>query len=119
MEMRIVPDIVTLSVQETSPDDDEWVALLAKRMLALSDPMRLRALHILVCSAEDTVSVAELAQLLGSRTQSNVSTHLQRLVFAGFLECRRFEGRHYYRVRQEAIRQAFSELLSYTGMERG
>jgi DNA-binding transcriptional ArsR family regulator len=112
-EVSLVSDISTLSSNEK-----QRCMLLAKRMEAFSHPTRLRALHILAHSPENTVSVKVLTDLLGVAKQATISRHIQRLVLAGFLECVELRGngldiRHCYHVRRDAISDALDELCSY------
>ena len=66
---------------------EEALLLVARRFAVLSDPMRLRLLHLLL---EGERSVNVLAEAAGG-TQANVSRHLQTLARAGIVT-RRKEG---------------------------
>jgi DNA-binding transcriptional ArsR family regulator len=94
-------------------------ALLARRLRALANPVRLRALRILFAAAEQTVSVNRLTELLATVAQSRVSVHIKALVRAGFLEGAyssiRGTTERFYHVNLRAIQEALSEILCYIG----
>lgn len=69
------------------PLTEEALALVARRFAVLSEPMRLRLLHLLF---EGEKNVNTLVELTGG-TQANVSRHLQTLTQAHIL-ARRKEG---------------------------
>jgi DNA-binding transcriptional ArsR family regulator len=66
---------------------DDALALVARRFAILSEPMRLRLLHILMGGARHVNALAEAA----GGTQANISRHLQTLADAGLVS-RRKEG---------------------------
>jgi ArsR family transcriptional regulator len=69
-----------------SPLNNEAAELIARRFLALSDPMRLRIVDLLRARGE--ASVRELTEALGS-SQQNVSKHLATLHAEGFVSRRK------------------------------
>ena len=69
------------------PLSDEALTLVARRFAVLSEPMRLRLLHVLF---DGEKSVNALAEAAGS-SQANASRHLQTLAEAGLVQ-RRKEG---------------------------
>lgn len=73
--------------KESHALSDDALALVARRFAILSEPMRLRLLHILM---EGERHVNALAEAAGG-TQANVSRHLQTLAEAGIVG-RRKEG---------------------------
>jgi DNA-binding transcriptional ArsR family regulator len=68
---------------------DEALELISRRFALLSEPLRLRLIHVLF---EGERNVGELVEATGG-TQANVSRHLQALTQAGLLK-RRKEGLH-------------------------
>jgi DNA-binding transcriptional ArsR family regulator len=78
---------------------EESLLQIARRFAVLSEPMRLRLLHVLM-SGEQSVNL--LAELTGG-TQANISRHLQTLADAGMVS-RRKEGLHvFYAVADPSI----------------
>ncbi len=75
------------SAKKVRPMSAEALELVARRFAVLSEPMRLRLLHVLF---EGEQPVNALVELTGG-TQTNVSRHLQTLADAG-LVARRKEG---------------------------
>lgn len=68
--------------------NDDLLALLAERLRALGDPMRLRLMRAL---AGGERTVGELVALVGT-SQPNVSRHIHRLEQAGWVARRRAGG---------------------------
>jgi DNA-binding transcriptional ArsR family regulator len=68
----------------TRPSDD-LLGLIAERLKAMADPMRLRILHELEAGE---VCVGDLAERVGG-SAANVSKHLAVLRSAGLVRCRR------------------------------
>lgn len=64
--------------------DEEQARLLASRIKALADPIRLRLVSLLACSESGEVCACDLPQLLG-RKQPTISHHLKLLAEAGFV----------------------------------
>ena len=78
---------------------EESLLQIARRFAVLSEPMRLRLLHVLM-SGEQSVNM--LAELTGG-TQANISRHLQTLAEAGMVS-RRKDGLHvFYAVSDPSI----------------
>ena len=78
---------------------EESLLQIARRFAVLSEPMRLRLLHVLM-SGEQSVNM--LAELTGG-TQANISRHLQTLAEAGMVS-RRKDGLHvFYAVADPSI----------------
>lgn len=73
--------------KESHALSDDALALVARRFAILSEPMRLRLLHILMGGERHVNALAEAA----GGTQANVSRHLQTLADAGMVS-RRKEG---------------------------
>jgi ArsR family transcriptional regulator len=69
------------------PLSNEALELISQRFAVLSEPMRLRLIHLLF---EGEKNVSQLVEASGG-TQANVSRHLQTLTTAGVL-ARRKEG---------------------------
>jgi ArsR family transcriptional regulator len=70
---------------------EESLVQIARRFAVLSEPMRLRLLHVLMRGEQ---SVNTLAELTGG-TQANISRHLQTLAEAGMVS-RRKQGLHVF-----------------------
>src|SRR5690242_12676762 len=78
---------------------EEALGLIAARFRILSEPMRLKLLHVL---GRDEMSVGDLVQATGGG-QANVSKHLSLLLDAGIVR-RRKEGLSvFYRVSDGTI----------------
>ena len=78
---------------------EESLLQIARRFAVLSEPMRLRLLHVLMSGEQ---SVNTLAELTGG-TQANISRHLQTLAEAGMVS-RRKDGLHvFYAVADRSI----------------
>lgn len=75
---------------------DEFVALVARRFAALSEPMRIKLLDALHVGGE--TSVTDLAATLGA-THANVSKHLNMLFAEGIVSRRKQQTKFLYRVR--------------------
>jgi len=76
------------------PLPDGLVELIARRLRAVAEPMRIRLLDRL---RDGEATVGELADALGA-SQQNVSKHLTVLADAGILGRRRDGNRVYYRI---------------------
>lgn len=74
---------------------EEEAAALAERFQALSDPIRIKALHLLHTRGE--MCACELQVVLGV-TASNLSFHLQALRHARFVKSRKDGKRIFYRL---------------------
>src|SRR6186997_48455 len=81
------------------PVPEDLAELIAQRLRAIAEPLRIRLLDRL---RDGEASVNELATLVGA-TQQNVSKHLSVLAGVGILG-RRKEGNHvYYRIVDEGV----------------
>ena len=78
---------------------EERLISIARRFAVLSEPMRLRLLHVLM---EGEQSVNALAGLTGG-TQANISRHLQTLAEAGMVGRRKHGLRVFYNVSDNSI----------------
>lgn len=91
-------------------------ALLASRLKAIADPVRLAILYRLPATAEnchELYNVSELAEEIGV-TQPTISYHLRSLKQAGLVHCRKMCRDVYYWVDHEAMTEMldqFSGLL--------
>lgn len=91
-------------------------ALLASRLKAVADPIRLEILFRLPASAEECdelYNVSELAEEIGV-TQPTISYHLKSLKQAGLVHCRKMCRDVYYWVDHQAMTEMldrFSQLL--------
>ncbi|MEL7158758.1 MAG: metalloregulator ArsR/SmtB family transcription factor [Actinomycetota bacterium] len=65
--------------------DDEQAAVLAGRLKALADPVRLRLVSLVACAEQGEVCACDLPTIL-ERSQPTVSHHLKLLVEAGILD---------------------------------
>lgn len=65
--------------------DDEQAMVLAARLKALADPVRLRLVSLVACSPQGEVCACDLPTVL-DRKQPTISHHLKLLVEAGILE---------------------------------
>ena len=70
---------------------EESLVQIARRFAVLSEPMRLRLLHVLMRGEQSVNALAELTD----GTQANISRHLQTLAEAGMVS-RRKEGLHVF-----------------------
>jgi ArsR family transcriptional regulator len=80
---------------------NEAIEAIADRFRLLSEPMRLRILHLL---REGEMTVGELTNRLGI-TQPNASKHLRTLQEAGILRRNQRGNLVYYSIRDESIFQ--------------
>lgn len=103
-------------------DEKQRATSLARRIRALGDPLRLRAVRALAEHPEDTVNVTRLQKLLATKSQGTLSRHLQVLMSAGFLEVSEKKHLigvpHYYRVRSDAINDTLDTLRSFVGVSQ-
>jgi DNA-binding transcriptional ArsR family regulator len=81
------------------PIPEDLAELIAQRLRAIAEPMRIRLLDRL---REGEACVNELVTATGA-SQQNVSKHLQVLLEAGILGRRREGNRVYYRVVDEGV----------------
>jgi len=78
-----------------SPEpSEELFGRIADRLKALSDPNRLKILHLL---EDRELNVSEILAAVGG-SQANVSKHLARMRLAGLVAARRDGPNVYYRV---------------------
>ena len=85
-----------------SPLNNEAAELIARRFLALSDPLRLRIVDLLRARGE--ASVRELTEALGS-SQQNVSKHLATLHAEGFVSRRKQGTSSIYSIADPGVHQ--------------
>jgi DNA-binding transcriptional ArsR family regulator len=78
---------------------DDVLELIAARFKAMSEPMRLKILHILM---EGEMTVNQLVGRTGSG-QANISKHLSRLLEAGTVSRRKAGLCVYYSIADESI----------------
>ena len=78
---------------------EERLTSIARRFAVLSEPMRLRLLHVLMDGEQ---SVNALAEITGG-TQANISRHLQTLAEAGMVGRRKHGLRVFYAVSDNSI----------------
>ncbi|MGF1596784.1 MAG: metalloregulator ArsR/SmtB family transcription factor [Acidimicrobiales bacterium] len=64
--------------------DEETAQVLAVRLKALADPVRIRLVSLLACTPGGELCACDLPALLG-RTQPTISHHLKLLTDAGFV----------------------------------
>lgn len=88
---------------------------LASRFHALSDPQRLKILHLLMTRSE--MCVCELMEVLGL-TQSNVSFHINVLKQARFIRGRKAGKWIFYSLDREAVLQFSDECRRIFGIGR-
>jgi len=81
------------------PLPDDLVELIARRLRAMGEPMRIRLLDRLRDGEE---TVGDLSAALGA-SQQNVSKHLAVLADVGILGRRRDGNRVYYRIVDEGV----------------
>ena len=82
------------------PVTDEMIEEVARRFALLSDPTRLRILHVLLEEGEQPVQ--KLAKATGV-ARANVSQHLSRLLGAGMVGRRRVGQSIHYSVVDETL----------------
>lgn len=77
--------------------------LYARFFSVLSDPTRVRLIHLLLNAPEPGLTVSQLVAAIGA-PQSRVSTHLGCLRWCGFVQDER-QGKYvYYRILDERVR---------------
>src|SRR5579875_2361482 len=98
---RDVPGVTGEAQGQLSVGDAE---LYARFFQVLSDPTRVRLLHLLLEAPETGRTVSELVAALGA-PQGRISTHLGCLRWCGFVQpCR--EGKYvYYRIADPRVRE--------------
>lgn len=90
--------------------DNDSFERLADSFKALSDPKRLRLLHLLSQKKfVEKLSVSELAEELGI-SQPNVSHHIKILKAVGLVRCAKKDGCSYYATDTERLRTLTSSL---------
>jgi ArsR family transcriptional regulator len=87
----------------TSPD----AQLYARFFQVLSDPTRVRLLHLLLDAPERGCTVSELVAAV-SAPQSRVSTHLGCLRWCGLVQTRREGKQVYYQIADPRVRDLLS-----------
>ncbi len=100
------PPLEALKESDTTetPLAERSAALYARVFQVLSDPTRVRLLHLLLEAPETGRTVSELVAALGA-PQGRISTHLGCLRWCGFVQpCR--EGKYvYYRIADPRVRE--------------
>ncbi len=92
------------AVAQLAPGDAE---LYARFFQVLSDPTRVRLLHLLLEAPEAGCTVGELVAALGA-PQGRISTHLGCLRWCGLVQPHR-EGKYvYYRIVDPRVRELFA-----------
>ncbi|SHE34582.1 ArsR family transcriptional regulator [Caldanaerobius fijiensis DSM 17918] len=88
----------------------EEILSMVEIFKALSDPIRLRILDLLLKQQKgDEYCVCDLADEIGI-SQPNVSHHLKILKSAGLVRCEKSEGCSYYVVNAEKLRELCQNL---------
>jgi len=82
------------------PDE---AALYARFFQVLSDPTRVRLLHLLLDVPDPGRTVSELVEVIGA-PQSRISTHLGCLRWCGLVQATRAGKQVYYRVADPRVR---------------
>lgn len=80
--------------------NEATLALIAERLAAMGDPMRLRILNLLCCRGE--LNVTELVELSGGR-QANVSRHLGKLSSVGLVSRRKLGNQVFYALTDDSL----------------
>ncbi|MEM9611873.1 MAG: metalloregulator ArsR/SmtB family transcription factor [Actinomycetota bacterium] len=81
---------------------EEEAGVLAARLKALADPIRLRLVSLVACAADGEVCACDLPELL-SRSQPTISHHLKQLVEAGILTREQRGKWAWFALRDEAL----------------
>jgi DNA-binding transcriptional ArsR family regulator len=82
-------------------------ALYARFFQVLSDPTRVRLLHLLLDAPEMGRTVSELVEAIGA-PQSRISTHLGCLRWCGLVQTSRTGKQIYYRIADARVRNLLS-----------
>lgn len=82
-------------------------ALYARFFQVLSDPTRVRLLHLLLDAPEMGRTVSELVEAIGA-PQSRISTHLGCLRWCGLVQTSRAGKNIYYRIADARVRDLLS-----------
>jgi ArsR family transcriptional regulator, cadmium/lead-responsive transcriptional repressor len=82
-------------------------ALYARFFQVLSDPTRVRLLHLLLDAPEMGRTVSELVEAIGA-PQSRISTHLGCLRWCGLVQTSRTGKQIYYRIADARVRYLLS-----------
>ena len=77
--------------------------LYARFFKVLSDPTRVRLLHLLLDAPDEGYSVSELVAAVGA-PQSRISTHLGCLRWCGLVQTARSGKQVYYRIADPRVR---------------
>ncbi|WP_420450256.1 ArsR/SmtB family transcription factor [Ilumatobacter sp.] len=91
-------------------DADESI-VMAGRVSALADPVRLRILSILAGSDDGEVCACDFVEPLG-RSQPTVSHHLRVLAEAGFVEGDKRGRWVWYRLRDDSVADLARDLVT-------
>lgn len=87
------------------------VARVTKYNKAISEPQRMKMIKILGSNAEDTVSVSNVAAILGI-SQPAATKHLKILYDAGIIERKRIGTSVYYSLNNKTI-EDYRKLMDY------
>jgi len=90
-----------MSLKKSRPLSEEALELIARRFMALAEPMRLRLVHAVF---ESEKSVNQLVEETGG-TQANVSRHLQMLANSHILARRKDGLQVFYSIADPSIYQ--------------
>ncbi len=93
--------------QETSIFTPAEAALYARFFQVLSDPTRVRLLHLLLAAPDAGYTVSELVEVIGA-PQSRISTHLGCLRWCGLVQTARAGKQVYYRIADARVRDLLS-----------
>ena len=104
----------------SASDSNSPHGLLAARLKAIADPVRLAILYRLPDSAKDCgqlYNVSELAEEIGV-SQPTISYHLKSLKQAGLVHCRKMCRDVYYWVDHQAMTEMLSQFSDLLPSER-
>ena len=94
-------------VQEATLLTPQEAELYARFFQVLSDPTRVRLLHLLLEAPDTGCMVSELVAALGA-PQSRISTHLGCLRWCGLVQTARSGKQVYYRIADPRVRDLLS-----------
>src|SRR5437588_391221 len=90
--------------QAEPPLTPDEAALYARFFQVLSDPTRVRLLHLLLDAPDAGRTVSELVESIGA-PQSRISTHLGCLRWCGLVQTTRAGKQVYYRIADPRVRK--------------
>ncbi len=82
--------------------DEAEAGVLAARLKALADPVRIRLVSLVACATEGEVCACDLPELLG-KSQPTISHHLKQLVDAGIFTREQRGKWAWFALRAEAL----------------